>query len=149
MCGVAWRGVQGCDGSVLITSTAGNTAERDAPDNLSLAFEGFETVRSAKAAVEAACPDQVSCTDVLAIATRDAIALVRYALHQLAHALEVTGDAKHCKIRAERWAILPGGAGQAGRHEVQRQQRRRQAAAAEQHPQRARRHLQIQRPQHV
>ncbi|KAM0827842.1 hypothetical protein ACQ4PT_067925 [Festuca glaucescens] len=67
--------VEGCDGSVLITSTAGNTAERDADDNQSLAFEGFDTVNSAKAAVEAACPDQVSCADILTIATRDAIAL--------------------------------------------------------------------------
>jgi peroxidase len=68
--------VQGCDGSVLIQSTPGNQAERDASDNLSLAFEGFETVRSAKAAVENACPDTVSCADVLALAAREAIALV-------------------------------------------------------------------------
>ncbi|KAL5210148.1 hypothetical protein ABZP36_005771 [Zizania latifolia] len=67
--------MQGCDGSVLIRSTPGNPAERDASDNLSLAFEGFDTVTSAKAAVEAACPDVVSCADVLTIAARDAIAL--------------------------------------------------------------------------
>uniref|UniRef100_J3LT33 Peroxidase n=1 Tax=Oryza brachyantha TaxID=4533 RepID=J3LT33_ORYBR len=73
--------VDGCDGSVLIQSTPGNTAEGGnrgegaPPANLSLAFEGFETVRSAKAAVEAQCPGQVSCADVLAIAARDAIAL--------------------------------------------------------------------------
>ncbi|XP_062209439.1 peroxidase 50-like [Phragmites australis] len=66
--------VEGCDGSVLIKSTPGNPAERDASDNLSLAFEGFETVLSAKAAVEAACPGQVSCADILALAARDAIA---------------------------------------------------------------------------
>uniref|UniRef100_A0ACD5X4L2 Uncharacterized protein n=1 Tax=Avena sativa TaxID=4498 RepID=A0ACD5X4L2_AVESA len=68
--------VEGCDGSVLIASTPGSpAAERDADDNKSLAFEGFDTVNAAKAAVEAACPDQVSCADVLTIATRDAIAL--------------------------------------------------------------------------
>ncbi|KAJ1293488.1 hypothetical protein BS78_01G071900 [Paspalum vaginatum] len=67
--------VEGCDGSVLIDSTAGQQAEKDASDNRSLAFEGFDTVQSAKAAVEAACPDTVSCADVLALATRDAIAL--------------------------------------------------------------------------
>jgi len=67
--------VEGCDASVLIRSTPGNPAERDADDNRSLAFEGYETVKSAKAAVEAACPEQVSCADILAIATRDAIAL--------------------------------------------------------------------------
>ena len=62
---------------MLIESTPGNQAEKDASDNKSLAFEGFDTVRSAKAAVEAACPDTVSCADVLALATRDAIAMVR------------------------------------------------------------------------
>jgi peroxidase len=62
---------------VLIESTPGNQAEKDASDNKSLAFEGFDTVRSAKDAVEAACPDTVSCADVLALATRDAIAMVR------------------------------------------------------------------------
>lgn len=67
--------VEGCDGSVLIESTPGNQAEKDASDNKSLASEGFDTVRSAKAAVEAACPDTVSCADVLALATRDAISM--------------------------------------------------------------------------
>ncbi|CAL4944534.1 unnamed protein product [Urochloa decumbens] len=67
--------VEGCDGSVLIESTPGNQAEKDASDNKSLASEGFDTVRSAKAAVEAACPDTVSCADVLALATRDAVAM--------------------------------------------------------------------------
>ncbi|CAM0876377.1 unnamed protein product [Alopecurus aequalis] len=65
--------VEGCDGSVLIDSTAGNRAEKDADDNKFLS--GFATVRSAKAAVEAACPGTVSCADILTIATRDAIAL--------------------------------------------------------------------------
>jgi peroxidase len=75
--------VEGCDGSVLIDSTAGNTAERDADDNKSLAFEGFDTVNAAKAAVEAACPDTVSCADVLTIATRDAIVLVSIRSHSV------------------------------------------------------------------
>jgi peroxidase len=73
--------VEGCDGSVLIESTPGNQAEKDASDNKSLASEGFDTVRSAKAAVEAACPDTVSCADVLAIAARDAISMVH--IHRL------------------------------------------------------------------
>jgi hypothetical protein len=73
--------VQGCDGSVLISSTAGNTAERDADDNKSLAPEGFNTVNAVKTAVEAACPGQVSCADILTIAARDAIALVSVHAH--------------------------------------------------------------------
>ena len=73
--------MQGCDGSVLIDSTAGNTAERDADDNKTLAPAGFDTVTSAKTAVEAACPGQVSCADILTIATRDAILLVSIVVH--------------------------------------------------------------------
>ncbi|KAI5016988.1 hypothetical protein ZWY2020_037366 [Hordeum vulgare] len=67
--------VEGCDASVLIRSTPGNPTEMDADDNKSLAFEGYETVRIAKEAVEAAWPNLVSCADILTIATRDAIAL--------------------------------------------------------------------------
>jgi peroxidase len=68
---------------VLISSTAGNTAERDADDNMSLAPEGFNTVNAVKTAVEAACPGQVSCADILTIAARDAIALVSTRSHTL------------------------------------------------------------------
>lgn len=67
--------VEGCDGSVLISSTATNTAERDASENLSLAGDGFDTVLRAKAAVEAVCPNLVSCADILALATRNVVGL--------------------------------------------------------------------------
>ena len=70
--------LQGCDGSVLIASSGNNTAEKDAPDNLSLAGDGFDTVAKAKLAVEAVCPKLVSCADILALATRDVIGLVRF-----------------------------------------------------------------------
>lgn len=68
--------VEGCDASVLIASSGNNTAEKDAPDNLSLAGDGFDTVAKAKLAVEAVCPNLVSCADILALATRDVIGLV-------------------------------------------------------------------------
>ncbi|KDP32054.1 hypothetical protein JCGZ_12515 [Jatropha curcas] len=69
--------VQGCDASVIIQSTPNNKAEKDNPDNLSLAGDGFDTVIKAKAAVDAvpSCRNKVSCADILAMATRDAIAL--------------------------------------------------------------------------
>ncbi|XP_059641727.1 peroxidase 51-like [Cornus florida] len=69
--------VQGCDASVIIASSGSNTAEKDHPDNLSLAGDGFDTVIKAKAAVDAipSCRNKVSCADILAMATRDVIAL--------------------------------------------------------------------------
>ncbi|KAI3831761.1 hypothetical protein MKX03_002533 [Papaver bracteatum] len=50
--------VRGCDASVLIQSTPGNKAEKDHPDNLSLAGDGFDTVIKAKAAVEKKCKNK-------------------------------------------------------------------------------------------
>ncbi|KAG4153967.1 hypothetical protein ERO13_D03G027250v2 [Gossypium hirsutum] len=69
--------VQGCDASVIIQSTGSNKAEKDHPDNLSLAGDGFDTVIKAKQAVDAvpSCRNKVSCADILAMATRDVIAL--------------------------------------------------------------------------
>ncbi|KAI3463114.1 hypothetical protein Pfo_019777 [Paulownia fortunei] len=66
--------VEGCDASVLIASP-NNDAEKDAPDNLSLAGDGFDTVVKAKQAVEAQCPGMVSCADILVIAARDVVLL--------------------------------------------------------------------------
>ncbi|XP_073124858.1 peroxidase 51-like [Henckelia pumila] len=69
--------VGGCDASVIVASTPGNTAEKDHPDNLSLAGDGFDTVIKAKAAVDAVsgCKNRVSCADILVMAARDVVAL--------------------------------------------------------------------------
>ncbi|CAN1137506.1 Peroxidase 73 [Linum perenne] len=66
--------VTGCDASVMVASPNGD-AEKDAPDNLSLAGDGFDAVARAKTAVEAICPGVVSCADIIAIAARDVVAI--------------------------------------------------------------------------
>ncbi|QCD99624.1 peroxidase 16-like [Vigna unguiculata] len=68
--------VRGCDASVMLAST-NHTSEKDSPIDLSLAGDGFDTVIKAKAAVDSVpgCQNKVSCADILAMATRDVIAL--------------------------------------------------------------------------
>ncbi|KAI9080417.1 hypothetical protein K1719_037811 [Acacia pycnantha] len=63
--------VRGCEGSVLLKSTAENSAERDAPFNKGL--EGFDVIDEIKTEMEAQCPGVVSCADILALAARDAV----------------------------------------------------------------------------
>ncbi|CAN0852484.1 Peroxidase 57 [Linum grandiflorum] len=58
--------IRGCDGG-------GNRAEKEAPPNLTL--RGFEVIDDIKAKLERQCPGIVSCADVLALATRDGVAL--------------------------------------------------------------------------
>ncbi|KAG6557615.1 hypothetical protein Mapa_000896 [Marchantia paleacea] len=62
--------VGGCDGSVLLNSTATNQAEREAHVNFGL--RGVAEVDEIKAALEYACPGVVSCADILIMAARDA-----------------------------------------------------------------------------
>ncbi|CAJ1972195.1 unnamed protein product [Sphenostylis stenocarpa] len=68
--------VMGCDASVILASR-NQTSEKDNPINLSLAGDGFDTVIKAKAAVDSVpgCQNKVSCADILAMATRDVVAL--------------------------------------------------------------------------
>ncbi|KAL3501249.1 hypothetical protein ACH5RR_035698 [Cinchona calisaya] len=68
--------VGGCDASLLISSNSFNTAERDADINHSLPGDPFDVVIRAKTALELKCPGIVSCSDILAVATRDLITMV-------------------------------------------------------------------------
>lgn len=67
----------GCDASILLSTTRlGPPAERDADINLSLPGDAFDLVVRAKTALELACPNTVSCADILSAATRDLLTML-------------------------------------------------------------------------
>lgn len=66
---------QGCDGSILLDDTSTFRGEKTAIPNKN-SVRGFKAVDSIKASLEKACPGVVSCADILAIASRDAVVQV-------------------------------------------------------------------------
>ncbi|KAI3467469.1 hypothetical protein Pfo_024132 [Paulownia fortunei] len=68
--------VGGCDASLLISSNSFNTAERDSDINQALPGDAFEVIIRAKTKLELECPGIVSCSDILAEATRDLVSMV-------------------------------------------------------------------------
>ncbi|PSR92606.1 Peroxidase [Actinidia chinensis var. chinensis] len=65
--------IQGCDASVLLDDSNGNSIEKDAIPNQTL--KGFDFIDTIKDELEEACPGIVSCADILVLSTRDAIVL--------------------------------------------------------------------------
>ncbi|XP_057952708.1 peroxidase 49 [Malania oleifera] len=66
--------VQGCDGSLLLDSIGSIVSEKGSNPNRNSA-RGFEVIDQIKAAVEKACPQTVSCADIVALAARDSTVL--------------------------------------------------------------------------
>ncbi|XP_071722564.1 peroxidase P7-like [Rutidosis leptorrhynchoides] len=68
--------VQGCDGSILLDSTATMVSEKEALPNKNSA-RGFEVIDKIKAKVDEVCGRPVvSCADILAVAARDSVVLL-------------------------------------------------------------------------
>lgn len=65
--------VDGCDASVLVKSENTNNTEMNQDINHSLSGDAFDVIVRAKTALEIACPNVVSCSDILATATRHLI----------------------------------------------------------------------------
>ncbi|OVA10804.1 Plant peroxidase [Macleaya cordata] len=67
--------VNGCDGSVLLDDTDTFEGEKNSFPNRN-SVRGYEVIDKIKAEVERACPLTVSCVDILALATSEAVSLV-------------------------------------------------------------------------
>ncbi|KAF5175848.1 Peroxidase [Thalictrum thalictroides] len=67
--------VQGCDGSVLLAGSASGPGEQEAPPNLTLRPQAFTIINELRNRIHRACGQIVSCSDITALAARDAVFL--------------------------------------------------------------------------
>ncbi|XP_071740310.1 peroxidase 17 [Rutidosis leptorrhynchoides] len=66
--------VNGCDGSMLLDDTPTMLGEKLSLSNIN-SLRSYEVVDEIKEALETACPQTVSCADIIIMASRDAVAL--------------------------------------------------------------------------
>jgi hypothetical protein len=76
---------QGCDASILLDDTPTFTGEKNAGANAN-SVRGYEVIDAIKTQVEAACKGIVSCADIVALASRDAVNLVSPSCAKTEHA---------------------------------------------------------------
>ncbi|KAK7270976.1 hypothetical protein RJT34_26531 [Clitoria ternatea] len=68
--------VTGCDGSLLLDAiTAGGQSERDQPANGGMRNEALNTIEELRRQIHSKCGKTVSCSDITALAARDAVFL--------------------------------------------------------------------------
>lgn len=66
---------QGCDAPVLLDDSKEIVSEKNAVPNKN-SLRGFEVIDQIKAQIEKACPNTVSCADIIALAARASTLLV-------------------------------------------------------------------------
>jgi len=66
---------QGCDASILLDDSKTIVSEKNSGPNKN-SVRGFEVIDEIKSRLEEACPQTVSCADILALAARGSTVLV-------------------------------------------------------------------------
>ncbi|OMO69140.1 Plant peroxidase [Corchorus olitorius] len=95
--------VQGCDALVLLNSTSNQSPERKCFSNQTLGFDFIDRVRSL---LEAGCPGNVSCADILILIPRDSVVTI-CANHSIFHTMDPLGYLGGCWVMYNRRQVTP------------------------------------------